>query len=76
MNTGELYAELHVTTGKPTVIGFRPDGKYLYYEDYGGALRRFPRDDTELLQLAKDRVTRQLTPEECARYEIECPPAA
>jgi hypothetical protein len=75
LETGTLYAEFSPDAHSPVGLRFTNDGRYLYY-DTDNVLRRYPIDDADLLQLAKDRVTRQLTSDECNRYEIECLPAA
>ena len=47
---------------------FGPEGDYLLYADGGAVLRPFYFDTGELLELARNRVTRELTPEECERH--------
>lgn len=55
---------------------FTHGGDTLLYLDVGSlghdVLRRFPVDPDELLALARDRVTRDLTPDECQRYHLDC----
>jgi WD40 repeat protein len=71
LRTRAPWAEFSPPTSAPIGVRFAPGDGYLFY-DTDSVIRRFPLDDAELLQLARDRVTRQLTPEECARYEVEC----
>ncbi|MDX1414228.1 MAG: WD40 repeat domain-containing protein [Candidatus Promineifilaceae bacterium] len=55
----------------PTVIGcvnFTPDGKGLITCGDDGVTRIFTIDYDELLKLARERATRELTEEECQRY--------
>jgi WD40 repeat protein/energy-coupling factor transporter ATP-binding protein EcfA2 len=49
-------------------VGFSPDGKRLATSSYDGSIQIYAIDAHDLLQLAKSRVTRDLTPDECRRY--------
>lgn len=55
---------------------FTHDGDALLYRDIGtlgqDVLRRLSLDPDELLALARDRVTRDLTPDECERHHLDC----
>ncbi len=68
------WLALPVDTGFRTAVAAAPDGRYLYYVDGGGVIRRFPLDTAELVDLARRRVTRDLTAEECRRYlaDVDC----
>jgi WD40 repeat protein len=60
-----------VGTGAETV-SFSPDGRWLLTTGFDGTARIYSCDVcaslTDLLALARDRVTRQLTPEERHKY--------
>ena len=47
---------------------FTPDGNTLLYMDATGTLRRFFMDPDRLVDLAQQRLTRDLTAEECSTY--------
>jgi WD40 repeat protein len=59
-------------TGAPMVnnslptLAFHPDGRSLMYTDQG--VRTYWLDPEPLIPLARDRVTRELTEQECVRY--------
>jgi WD40 repeat protein len=61
---------LPVNSGDSTFLAPTPDDRYLYYEDEGHLLRRFPLDVAELVELAKRRVQRGFRADECERYEL------
>ena len=49
-------------------MAFAPGTDTLYYEDGGGVIRRFTPDTDQLTELARSMLTREFTPDECARY--------
>ena len=51
----------------PTVL-FAPDGSYLLYGETGNVIRKYYVDTDRLVELAEDRVTRELTVDECRRH--------
>jgi DNA-binding SARP family transcriptional activator/serine/threonine protein kinase/WD40 repeat protein len=52
----------------PPHLNFSPDGEYLLYPDADQVLRRFVLDTDRLVELARSRVSRSLTVDECRRY--------
>ena len=71
LDTGEEWLTLPVDTGASTMLAPTADGDYLYYAGRGGVVRRFPLEDDELADLARQRVQRDFTAEECSRFGIE-----
>jgi WD40 repeat protein/DNA-binding SARP family transcriptional activator/serine/threonine protein kinase len=72
-----LLADLAVETLGPVPIAFTADGTALLYPE-GRTMRRLELELDRLLALARSRLTRDFTPEECAQYLIErspCPEA-
>ena len=72
-----LLADIEVEVDSPPSLAFSPDGSALIYTD-GPALRRLALDPQQLIVLARSRLTRGFTDEECVQYEIEhrdCAPA-
>ena len=57
-------------------VAWSPDGKRLATASADGTVQVYAIDIRELLNLARSRVTRDLTPEECNRYfqTEKCPP--
>jgi WD40 repeat protein len=57
-------------------LAFSPDGKHLATSGEDGIVQVYTLDIGELLDLARTRVTRTLTPDECQRYfqSPACPP--
>jgi len=53
-------------------LRFAPNGRHILVTD-AGMLMVHTTDVAELLEVARSRVTRALTPEECERYLQECP---
>ncbi|MEM9747546.1 MAG: hypothetical protein AAF945_12695, partial [Actinomycetota bacterium] len=82
LKSGELELALTVsessridvtTPGNPgaaTFIASSPDDRYLYYEDEGLLLRRFPLDADELIEFAESLVQRDFGVEQCERYQL------
>jgi WD40 repeat protein len=56
-------------------LRFAPNGRHILVTD-GGRLMVHTTDVPELLDVARSRVTRALTPEECERYLQGCPSGA
>jgi WD40 repeat protein len=65
--TGELVVELTTAAAATAPIAFSPDGSYLVYND-DGVLRRYFLDPERLVELARSRLTRDFTADECRRY--------
>jgi WD40 repeat protein len=70
IHSGELLAELRtgLDGSSPPQLNFSPDGDYLLYPDAGNVLRKFYLDTDHMVELARSRVTRSLTEDECRRY--------
>jgi hypothetical protein len=51
----------------PGPVAFSPDGRDLLYTD-GNVVRRYPLHADDLIQLARSRLTRGLTADECQQY--------
>lgn len=64
-----LLVDLEVDVESPPSLAFTPDGTALIHTD-GTALRRLLLDPDELVALARSRLTRGLTGEECRQYAI------
>ena len=75
VQTGQEIATLFGNAGNVFGVAFSPDGAYLATAGGDGTLRLYTLDTAELTQLARTRVTRSLTVEECQRYLHvgECP---
>jgi WD40 repeat protein len=75
IETGEMTVELRADPNVGFPMQFTPDGRYLYYQDTGYVLRRYPTDIDELIELAESRLTRDFTADECRRYlgTDDCP---
>ncbi len=75
--TGDLVVEIPADAvgGPPPKLAFSPDGRYLLYTDAGNVLRKFLLDFDDLVELARSRLTRTLTDDECRRhlYLSRCP---
>jgi WD40 repeat protein/DNA-binding SARP family transcriptional activator/serine/threonine protein kinase len=62
------------TVGVPGSVDVSPDGVMAVTAGFDGLVYLYTLDSDRLIQLAKDRVTRSLTAEECARVGIDpCP---
>jgi hypothetical protein len=73
LDARRLLADLEVDPTGPAPISFTPDGAQLYYAD-GAVLRRFEVDPDRLVDLARSRLTRGFTAEECDQYGVDpCP---
>jgi WD40 repeat protein len=57
-------------------VAYSPDGKRLATAGKDGTVQVYAIDILELLNLARSRLTRDLTPDECKRYfqSGKCPP--
>ena len=67
---GRLRLELPVSSGDSTFIAPSSDGDHLCSEDEGDLLRRFPTDLDDLVELAEERVQRELRAAERERYRL------
>jgi len=64
------------TLSHPTgvsLVTFSHDGTHLATLGADNLVRIYPLDLRALLELAKQRVTRELTPDECQSYHVEAP---
>jgi WD40 repeat protein len=73
IHTGGLIRELAVAPSRqvPSNVAFTPDGDLLYIEgseDQGYGVHTFITDPDRLVELARTRVTRDLSEDECERY--------
>lgn len=73
IDSGDMLVEFRAEVDIP-VVAFSPDGSTLFYPD-GGNIARFYMDPDRLVEPARALLTRDFTPDECARYrEAElCP---
>ena len=76
--TGRELQALFGAAGEVTSVAFsRPDGAHLAVASGDGVVRVFVLPIDDLMSLAKSRVTRSLTPEECRKYlHVEQCPAS
>ena len=74
-NTGELVATLLTSPDKITSVAFSRDGNILALGSETGAIRFYNTHFDSILALARLRVTRSLTEQECRiyLYEEKCP---
>ncbi|HEX5721418.1 MAG TPA: hypothetical protein VFZ06_01565, partial [Acidimicrobiia bacterium] len=73
ITAGEQIIQIPVDPTVTSWAVFTSTGDQLLYVDRtesGYVLRRFHLDPDELIELAESRVTRELTAEECRRYEL------
>ena len=77
--TRRLVHEIPVTSDGSMVggVAFTADGHILASDNQAGILRVYTLDTDELLEIARQRVTRSFTEVECTTYRIEsCSPSA
>ncbi len=74
--TGQELVVLHGQSESVHEVAFSPDGKRLGAASEDGTVQVYAMDIHLLLNLARTRVTRTLTPDECKRYfqSTTCPP--
>ena len=74
--TGKELLTLRGHSDAVTSVAYSPDGKRLATGSWDGTVQVYTLDLSDLLKLARSRVTRDLTPEECKRYfeSGKCPP--
>ncbi len=74
--TGKELLTLRGHSGSVYGVAYSPDGKRLATASADGTVQVYAIDIHELLNLARSRVTRNFTPEECQRYfqSQTCPP--
>jgi WD40 repeat protein len=68
LSDGRLRLSLHGHEGRVFDVAFSPDGRYLLSGSEDGTVRAYMLDVDALYDAAKGRVTRSLTPAECATY--------
>ena len=75
MPPGEPVAIVYGHQANVTETEISPDGKMVYTVCWNGWLRAILLEVDELIELARFRVTRSLTTEECQKYlhVEECP---
>jgi WD40 repeat protein len=66
--SGRQLLTLHGQSGAVMSVAFSPDGKRLAGASNDATVQIYALDLRELLNLARSRVTRALTSEECQRY--------
>lgn len=66
--TGEALGVIAQTDVAASAVAFDPDGRYLAYGDISGRLRVDPLDLDAVIELARDRLRRDLTDQECVTY--------
>lgn len=66
--TGEEFLTLRGHRAPVASVRFTPDGKRFITADLEGVVQVYALDMDDLLNLARSRVTRALTPAECRRY--------
>ena len=74
--SGKELLTLRGHSGSVNGVAYSPDGKRLATASQDGTVQVYAIDIHELLNLARSRVTRDFTPEECKRYfqSEKCPP--
>jgi serine/threonine protein kinase/WD40 repeat protein/DNA-binding SARP family transcriptional activator len=68
MDTGRLVRRMQGSVYAPMGVAFANDGSELLVLATEGVLRRYLLDPVELVELARQKVTRDFTEEECQRY--------
>jgi WD40 repeat protein len=71
VDSGQELFTLLGHTGGVHGVAFRPDGTRLATAGQDGTVRLHVLDIDELMELARTRVTRSLTPEECLKYLLQ-----
>ena len=66
--SGQEIATLYGNGGNVFGVAFSPDGRFAYTAGGDGTLRTYTLDTAELTALARSRLTRDLSAEECRRY--------
>ncbi len=74
--SGKELLTLRGHSGIVSAVAFSPDGKHLAAASWDWTVQVYALDLRELLNLARSRVTRAFTAEECQRYfqSETCPP--
>lgn len=67
MNSGEELLTINSPAGN-LPAQFSPDGRHVAIGELDGAVRVHTLDEAELLELARSKITRSLTEEECRQY--------
>jgi WD40 repeat protein len=75
LESGQELATLYGNGGNVFAVVLSPDGKHAATAGGDGTMRLYTLDTTELITLARSRLTRDLTKEECQRYlhQEQCP---
>jgi len=75
VNTGEELASLYGNMGNVFGVSFSPDGKHLATAGADGTIRIYVLQLEDLIELARTRLTRSLTDEECHTFlhVVSCP---
>jgi WD40 repeat protein len=68
VTTGEELVSLYGNTGNVFGVSFSPDGQNLVTAGGDGTVRMYTLQLEDLVALAKSRITRVLTPDECRKY--------
>jgi WD40 repeat protein len=73
---GEVLQTIQGDSGAVNSVAFSPDGQRIVSASTAGTVQVYTLNVTDLLNLARSRLTRNLTAEECAHYfqAQECPP--
>jgi WD40 repeat protein len=76
MSSAQELLTLHGFSRRVLRVAFSPNGKRLAAAGSDGVVQVYAMDIHDLLKLARSRVTRDLTPDECLRYfqSKTCPP--
>ena len=68
MDSGRELITLAAHSGAVCSVAWTPDGKRLLSGGADGIIQVYAMDIDLLMSLARSRVTRNLTPEECQKY--------